>query len=147
MKIGLNTDGVSHLNLAQTLDLAAELGLDYVEFATGNWSNSPHVDLAALVNDPAAQRNLLARVGDRGLAISALTCSGNPLAPGASGRAHDQVTRDTIALAGALGVDRVVMMSGCPGGPGDANPNWIVVGWPPEATQMLDWQWTEAVIP
>src|SRR5215475_9369520 len=39
------------------------------------------------------------------------------------------------------------MMSGLPGGPGDANPNWIVVGWPPQATQMLEWQWTEAVLP
>src|SRR5262245_60418625 len=117
MKIGLNTDGVSHLNLAHTLDLAAELGLDYVDFATGNWSNSRHVDLSALVNDPAAQRNLLAQVADRGLAISALTCSRNPLDPGPRGRAHDQVTRDTIALAGSLGVDRVVMMSGLPGGP------------------------------
>ena len=27
MKIGLNTDGVRHLSLDQTLDLAAELGL------------------------------------------------------------------------------------------------------------------------
>lgn len=147
MKIGLNTDGVGHLSLQQTLDFAAELGLDAVEFATGAWSSAPHLDLIALRQDPSARRALLADTAERGLSISALTCSGNPLDPGPSGRDHDRVTRDTIALAGELGVDRVVMMSGCPGGPGDANPNWIVVSWPPEATRNLEWQWTEVVIP
>lgn len=147
MKIGLNTDSVGHLPLAETLDLAAELGLDCVEFPTGAWSTAPHVDLDRLLDSDAARRELLAQVADRGLAISALTCSGNPLHPGPTGREHDEVTRKTIALAPLLGVDRVVMMSGLPGGPGDANPNWITVSWPPETTQILDWQWTEVVIP
>ncbi|MGW0747801.1 sugar phosphate isomerase/epimerase family protein [Streptomyces sp. NPDC002817] len=90
-----------------------------------------------------ARRELLAKVAERGLAISALTCSGNPLHPGPSGREHDQVARRTIALAPLLGIDRVMMMSGLPGGPGDANPHWFTVSWPPETTQILEWQWTE----
>ena len=45
MRIGLNTDSVAALSLVETLDLAAELGLDYVEFSTGNWSSAPHLDL------------------------------------------------------------------------------------------------------
>ncbi|MEU9288656.1 sugar phosphate isomerase/epimerase [Streptomyces sp. NPDC048275] len=143
MKIGLNTDSVGQLTLDETLDLAAELGLDYVEFATGAWSTAPHVDVDRLLGSESARRDLLAKVADRGLAISALTCSGNPLHPGPSGREHDQVARRTIAL----GLDRVVMMSGLPGGPGDANPNWITVSWPPETTQILAWQWTEKVLP
>jgi sugar phosphate isomerase/epimerase len=147
MKIGLNTDSVGQLTLDETLDLAAELSLDYVEFATGAWSTAPHVDIDQLLDSERARRELLAKITDRGLAISALTCSGNPLHPGPSGREHDQVTRRTIALAPLLGVDRVVMMSGLPGGPGDANPNWITVSWPPETTQILEWQWTEAVLP
>ncbi|MET9684138.1 sugar phosphate isomerase/epimerase family protein [Streptomyces coeruleorubidus] len=147
MKIGLNTDSAGQLTLDETLDLAAELGLDYVEFATGAWSTAPHVDIDQLLDSERARRELLAKITDRGLAISALTCSGNPLHPGPSGREHDQVTRRTIALAPLLGVDRVVMMSGLPGGPGDANPNWITVSWPPETTQILEWQWTEAVLP
>ncbi|MDO0909438.1 sugar phosphate isomerase/epimerase [Streptomyces sp. DT2A-34] len=147
MKIGLNTDSVGHLTLDETLDLAAELGLDHVEFATGAWSTAPHIDIDRLLDSDGARRELLAKVADRGLTISALTCSGNPLHPGPSGREHDQVARRTIALAPLLGIDRVVMMSGLPGGPGDANPNWITVSWPPETTQILDWQWTEVVIP
>ncbi|MFJ9565134.1 sugar phosphate isomerase/epimerase family protein [Streptomyces fuscichromogenes] len=147
MKIGLNTDSVGQLTLDETLDLAAELGLDHVEFATGAWSTAPHVDIDRLLDSESARRELLARVADRGLAISALTCSGNPLHPGPSGREHDQVARRTIALAPLLGVERVVMMSGLPGGPGDANPNWITVSWPPETTRILDWQWAEKVLP
>lgn len=80
MKIGLNTDGVRHLSLDQTLDLAAELGLDYVEFATGNWSSAPHVDLQRLHADAGARRDLLAKLAERNLQISA-DLLGEPAAP------------------------------------------------------------------
>ena len=33
------------------------------------------------------------------------------------------------------------------GAPGDRHPNWITVTWPPEATEILDWQWREVLIP
>ena len=46
-----------------------------------------------------------------------------------------------------MGVDRVVMMSGCPGAPGDSNPNWITIEWPPETREVLRWQWEEVLIP
>ena len=46
-----------------------------------------------------------------------------------------------------MGIDRVVMMSGLPGGPGDANPNWIVTDWPPECLEILKYQWDEKLIP
>ena len=41
----------------------------------------------------------------------------------------------------------IVLMSGCPGGPGDKHPNWITVAWPPETTEILEWQWREVLIP
>jgi sugar phosphate isomerase/epimerase len=46
-----------------------------------------------------------------------------------------------------LGVERVVMMSGLPAGPGDSSPNWVTVSWPPETGELLEWQWTCVVIP
>lgn len=147
MRIGLNTDSLGAMGLEEMLDAAAALGIETVELPTGAWSPAPHVDLDALLDSDAARRELLARVGDRGLAISALTCNGNPLDPGPSGAKDDVVARKTIALAPLLGVDRVVMMSGCPGGPGDAHANWVTVSWPPQATEILDWQWSERVIP
>jgi sugar phosphate isomerase/epimerase len=146
MKIGLNTDSLGRLTLDQALDLAAELGIDCVEFPTGGWSPAPHVDLDRLVESDAARRELLASVRDRGLAISALTCNGNQLDP-VSGADHDAVTRKTIALARQLEVDRVVLMSGCPGGPGDRWANWITVAWPPETAEVLRYQWDDVVIP
>lgn len=147
MKIGLNTDSVGQLSLEQTLDLAAELGLDYVEFATGNWSSAPHLDLEEMLASKEARDRLQRQLAERNLQISALTCSGNPLDPGPAGPKHQEVTDRTLELAGLLGVNRIVIMSGLPGGPGDAHPNWVVVGWPPEAGALLEWQWTEQVIP
>jgi sugar phosphate isomerase/epimerase len=146
MKIGLNTDSLGALSINEMLDLAAELGIETVEFPTGAWSPAPHVDLDRLLGSDAARRELPARVEDRGLAISALTCNGNQLDP-VSGGAHDAVTRKTIALAPLLGVDRIVLMSGCPGGPGDRWANWITVAWPPETAEVLRYQWEEVVIP
>jgi sugar phosphate isomerase/epimerase len=147
VKIGLNTDSVAALSLVETLDLAAELDLDYVELATGNWSSAPHLDLDRMLSDRAARDGLRSMLADRDLRLSALTCSGNPLHPGKQGEQHRAVTDKTIELAGLLDVHRVVIMSGLPGAPGDSTPNWVVVGWPPEATELLEWQWTEKVIP
>lgn len=146
MKLGLNTDSLGALSLDELLDVAAGLALDAVELPTGAWSPAPHADLGRLLESAPARRELLARVGDRGLEISALTCNGNQLDP-VSGPVHDRVVRDTIALAPALGVDRVVLMSGCPGAPGDRWANWITVAWPPEAAEALRRQWQESAIP
>jgi len=147
MKIGMNTDSLGSLSFAEVLGAAAELGLDCVEFATGNWSTAPHLDLDALLADAATHDALTGAVGDHGLEISALTCNGNQLHPGGSGREHDRVVRGTIELAGLIGVRTVILMSGCPGAPGDAHPNWITVAWPPETTEILVWQWDEVMIP
>src|SRR5207247_268621 len=107
-------DSVPELRFEEAVAFAADLGVEALEFGTGNWSSAPHVDLATLVASPGARSAFLQAIEKRGLTISALNCSGNPLQAGESGRKHDQVTRDTIRLAGALGVERVVLMSGCP---------------------------------
>src|SRR5580658_206706 len=147
MRIGLVTDGLSELALPDLLRTAAELGIATVEFGCGNWSSAPHLKIDALLASSGARDDFLAALGAHGLAISALNCSGNPLHPGEHGRAHREVTSKTVRLAGLLGVTRVVLMSGCPGGPGDANANWVTTAWPPEAARVLQWQWDEVVIP
>ena len=147
MKIGMVTDSLGSLGFEAVLDAAVTLGLDCVEFATGNWSAAPHIDIDALLKSKAARDRFAGQVAERGLSISALTCNGNSLHPGRSGREHDKVIRKTIELAPQLGVDRVVLMSGCPGAPGDKHPNWITVAWPPETTEILEWQWSEVLIP
>src|ERR1051326_7112012 len=138
MRIGLVTDGLAHVPLEHLLPMVSALGITMVEFGCGNWSSAPHINLDALLASESARADLLSRLKAHGLEISALNCSGNPLMPGAAGEAHRTVTSKTIQLAGLLRVPRVVMMSGCPGGPGDANANWVTTAWPPEATRVLD---------
>ena len=148
MRIGLVTDSLAHLSFDRD---------------AGNRRGTWHRDAGVLLRQ-LVQRAALSTLGpcwkarrrgadsadavrDHGLAISALNCSGNPLHPGETGRRHREVTSQTIRLAGMLGVSRVVLMSGCPGGPGDANANWVTTAWPPEAARVLQWQWDEVVIP
>ncbi len=148
MKIGLNTDSLGALSLEETLDHAASLGLDCVEFGLGGWSSAPHLDIGALLSDAAKRDRLKGMLRERRLTISALNASGNPLHPGDVGPKDSQLARDAIALAAELDVGRVVMMSGLPGGgPEEKTPNWITSSWPLEAMDTLEWQWTERVIP
>ena len=147
MKIGMITDSLGNLSFDEMLRASAELGLETLEFACGNWSSAPHIDLAAMLDSAATRAEFVAKVRDHGLTIAALNCSGNPLHPGPQGKQHRQVTEDTIRLASLMGIDRVVMMSGLPGGPGDANPNWIITDWPPECADIQRYQWDECIIP
>ncbi|MFT3660835.1 MAG: sugar phosphate isomerase/epimerase [Gordonia sp. (in: high G+C Gram-positive bacteria)] len=146
MQLGLVTDSLGSRSLDEVLDFAAAEGLDTVEIATGNWSTGPHCDLAALTRDPAARRELADRIADRGLTLSALNANGNQLHP-VTGPAHDRVVRDSIEVAGEMGVPTVVLMSGLPGARGDSAPNWIVTSWPPETQEILDYQWNEVALP
>ncbi|WFP76742.1 sugar phosphate isomerase/epimerase [Mesorhizobium sp. WSM4906] len=147
MKIGMITDSLGNLSFDEMLNASAELGLETLEFACGNWSSAPHIDLAAMLDSALTRAEFVAKVRDHGLTIAALNCSGNPLHPGPQGKKHRQMTEDTIRLASLMGIDRVVMMSGLPGGPGDANPNWIITDWPPECAEIQRYQWDECIIP
>jgi sugar phosphate isomerase/epimerase len=147
MKIGLLTDSLPDLDLEAVLETSATLGVHCLEFATGNWSSSPHIDLDAMVDSATLRREFMAKLADHGLTLSALNCSGNPLHPGKEGIRQHEVTLKTFRLAHLLGIDRIVMMSGLPGGPGDANPNWVTTEWPPECRTILEYQWTEKLIP
>ncbi|TPN92349.1 sugar phosphate isomerase/epimerase [Mesorhizobium sp. B1-1-5] len=147
MKIGMITDSLGNLSFDEMLRASAELELETLEFACGNWSSAPHIDLAAMLDSATTRAEFVAKIRDHGLTIAALNCSGNPLHPGPQGKQHRQVTEDTIRLASVLGIDRVVMMSGLPGGPGDANPNWIITDWPPECADIQRYQWDDCIIP
>jgi sugar phosphate isomerase/epimerase len=147
MKIGMITDSLPDADFDTMLAVASRLEMGMLEFGCGNWSTAPHLKLDHLLESAPARRDFKARLSDHGIAISALNCSGNPVHPGEAGRRHDEVTRKTIRLAGLLDVDRVVLMSGCPGAPGDSHANWITTEWPPEVRDILRWQWDDVLIP
>lgn len=147
MRIGMVTDSLGALSFGEMVRTAAELGIETLEFGCGGWSAAPHLALDRLLESSAARDKFGAELRDHGLEISALNCSGNQLAPGDLGKSDDQVVRKTFKLAKLLGVRRIVMMSGLPGGPGDQHANWITTAWPPQVHEILRYQWEEVAIP
>jgi sugar phosphate isomerase/epimerase len=149
MEIGLFTDGLMHLPLDSALAVAARMGVQAVEIGTGNFSPAPHCDLDCLLNNAAARNDFLATIRKHGLRLAALNCSGNPLHPNpAISSAVTDITQKTFRLAGLLGVETIVCMSGCPGTPdGGKYPNWVVAAWPEDFLELLEWQWSNRVIP
>lgn len=142
MKLGMVTDSLSHLPLAEAAKVCATLGLEQVELGCGNWSPAPHVDLDLLTTDSSARQQLLNTLSAANLSISALNCSGNPLFPGEKGARDRAIAEKTFLLAEQLELNTVVMMSGLPGGcTEDRTPTWIVTSWPPETEEILRYQW------
>ena len=147
MRIGLNTDSLGHLSFDEMLETAAGLGVETLEMCCGGWSSAPHVNLDLLLEKESERETFLAKIRDHDLEIDALNCSGNQLSPGERGKLDDRVVRNTMKLAQLMGVHRIVMMSGLPGGPGDQNANWITTAWPPECHEILRYQWEDVAIP
>jgi sugar phosphate isomerase/epimerase len=147
LKIGIVSDSLAQLAFPEMLATAERLGIQGIEFNTGNWSTAPHLSLSTLVKSRAAREEFAGRVKAHHLEIIAFNCNGNALHP-QEGPQHDGVVRDTIRLSGLLGLKKVCLMSGLPGaGPGERYPNWIVSSWPPENQRILEWQWQERLLP
>lgn len=146
MKLGFVSDSLGGMGFDAMLDHAARMGVSGVEVNTCGWSTAPHFDLAAMVKDAGARRSFARAFADRGLEIIALNANGNPLHP--TDTAQGQGLRDTIRVAGEMGIKTVCTMSGLPAGsPGDTMPNWVVSSWPPETQAILRYQWEEKLLP
>jgi sugar phosphate isomerase/epimerase len=149
MRLGLFTAIYSGRPLEHVLDALPALGVEAVELGTGNYPGRAHCDPDALLADPARLRTFREAIEGRGLTISALSQHGNPLHPRAPlARRHHTTWRRTLELAEALEVDTVLAFSGCPGdGPGASYPNWVTCAWPDDYREVVEWQWSERVIP
>lgn len=146
MDLCLYTDSVVELPFEDALDLAARIGCGSVEIAGGGQSSAPHLRLDELLGDRRKRVAFADAFATRGLRIAALNCSAWPLHP-VRGEEQRAIIRDTIRLAGELGVETVVSMSGVPGdGPGASTIDWIFYPWPADAVALLARQW-EAAIP
>jgi sugar phosphate isomerase/epimerase len=151
LRIGLLTDAMADRGLDEVIAWVKTGGLiDDLELGVGGYSPAPHCDAPGLLADASATRKLKIDVADAGLGISALNVSGNPLHPNPEiARKHDADLVNAIRLAAALGVDRVVAMSGCPGA-SEADrsaPHFSGGGWLPDLERIAEWQWTERVVP
>lgn len=145
MDLGLYTDSVEKLSFEEALDLAARIGARGIEIAGGGQSPAPHLSLGTLLEDGEARARFQAAFDERGLRIAALNCSSWPLHP-VVGEQHAEMIRDVIRLAGLLGVDKIVTMSGCPGDGRDATTiNWVWYPWPADTLALLERQWERAI--
>ena len=135
--------------LPQVLGNFAEKGVTHVEVGSGGFIGKDHCDPAALLGDEGSRKAFLDMFASRGLHIGCLSCHGNPLHPqkGLAKMYHDDI-KDTIDLASALGVQRIVTFSGCPGDSDDAKyPNWPVSPFPEDFQELLEWQWEKKLVP
>lgn len=148
MKLCLNTDGLAHLPIVEMLKTAADIGVESLEIACGNWSEAPHIDLDEMIISASARKQYMNNIRKHGLTLESLNCSGNQLEPNETGKAHQLVVEKTFQLAEYLGVKSIVMMSGLPGGNAtDTTANWITTCWPMSCQDMLKYQWESILIP
>lgn len=146
MKLGFVSDSLGGMPLGDLLDHAARMGVSGVEVNTGGWSSAPHFDLPAMRSSAEARRAFLRAFAERGLEVISLNANGNPLHP--TDRAQGECLKETIRVAGDMGIRTVCTMSGLPAGsPEDAMPNWVVSSWPPETQAILRYQWDSVLIP
>ena len=146
MKLGFVSDSLGGMPFTEMLDHAVRMGVSGIEVNTCGWSTAPHFDLKSMLGNAAKQKEFQSAFYDRGLDIISLNANGNPLHP--TDPAQGQGLKDTIRVAGEMGIKTVCTMSGLPAGnPTDTMPNWVVSSWPPETQAILNYQWNEKLIP
>ncbi|TPI58133.1 sugar phosphate isomerase/epimerase [Mesorhizobium sp. B3-1-3] len=146
MKLGFVSDSLGNLPFEAVLNHAQRMGVSGIEVNTCGWSTAPHFRLASMLGNREAQRRFMGAFEERGLEIISLNANGNPLHP--TDPAQGEALKDTIRVAGEMGIRTVCTMSGLPAGSaGDSMPNWVVSSWPPETQIILKYQWEEKLIP
>jgi sugar phosphate isomerase/epimerase len=147
MKLGVYNAILHDRPLPEALKVIADLGLTGIEINTGGFLPAVHVPtFDDILTSDAARDDYLAVFEGTGVSIAGLNCNGNPLHPKREiGEKHAEDIRRSIRLAHRLGQNRVVTMSGLPGGePGATVTNWVVNAWNSAALDVLDYQWDVA---
>ncbi|MEV6491014.1 sugar phosphate isomerase/epimerase [Actinoplanes sp. NPDC051633] len=147
MKLGAYTACLHDRSLDETLKVLGEMGLTGAEINTGGFIGAPHIPIAEILDSAGAREDYLGRFEQAGITLTGLNVNGNPLNPSV-GAAHAADLRRTIDVAAALGVKRVVTMSGVPAGsPSSDVANWVVNPWDSQYLDILDYQWNEVAVP
>ncbi|GAB2752819.1 sugar phosphate isomerase/epimerase family protein [Sinomonas soli] len=144
MKLGVYNAILHDRPLPEALEVIAGLGLTGIEINTGGFLPAVHVPtFDDILASDTARDDYLGLFEGSGVGIAGLNCNGNPLHPKPEiGQKHAEDIRRSIRLAERLGQNRVVTMSGVPGGePGASVTNWIVNAWNSAALDVLDYQW------
>ncbi|MHA3685101.1 sugar phosphate isomerase/epimerase family protein [Leucobacter sp. HY1908] len=147
MKLGVYNAILHDRSLPEAIAVVQRLGLTGIELNSGGFLPAQHIPtLDEILVSDTARDDFLGLFEGTGVSPAGLNCNGNPLHPKAAiGDAHAHDVRRSIQLAQRLGQDRVVTMSGLPGGePGASVTNWVVNAWNSAALDVLDYQWDVA---
>jgi sugar phosphate isomerase/epimerase len=150
MRIGVYSDSLPHLGRRDLLAWCAERGVADIELGVGSWGPwpRPHLDIAT-IGETAERDRLAGELREFGIRLAAVNAAGNLLHPEPARRADAQARfKAAVELAVALGVGRVVTMSGCPAGPGGGGlgvfPCWATSA---DDERLFDWQMRNEVGP
>ena len=145
MKLGVLTNVVGEMPLADALAYFKRLGVQMVEIGCGGYPGKQHCDPEVLLNDKAAFDRFVETIKNSGMEISALSCHGNPVHPNHKvAEKFDKDMRSAVLMAEALGIHQINGFSGCPGDcPDSMYPNWVVCAWPEDNAKILEYQWNE----
>jgi len=149
MKLGILTVPLHSMGLEEALKYLSSLGVQCVELGAGGAPGNKHCDAKELLSDAKKLTAFKTLLKKYGLTISALSVHANPVHPqkAVADLAHNEFI-DACKLAQKLKLDTVITFSGCPGDQDNAKyPNWVTCPWPDDYTKILEWQWSEVLIP
>jgi len=143
MKFGVYNAILHDRTLPEAIATVAGLGLTGIEINSGGFLPAKHIpNFEQILTSDSARDDFLGLFEGSGVEIAGLNCNGNPLHPNPSiGTRHGNDVKRSIVLANRLGQNRVVTMSGLPGGePGAKQVNWVVNAWNSAALDVIEYQ-------
>jgi sugar phosphate isomerase/epimerase len=147
MRLGVYTAILHDRDLPGALQVIRGLGLSGAEVNVGGFIGTPHIPIDDVLSSATAREDYLGVFAEHGVELTGLNVNGNPLhADPVVREKHSADLQRAVELAGLLGVERIVAMSGLPGGhPGATWPSWIVNPWDSGYLDVLEYQWDVAV--
>src|ERR1700712_4419582 len=111
MKLGVYTAILHDKPLREALEVIASIGLTGAEINAGGFLPAPHLPVKDLLSGDVTPRPYLSTFDGTGVSRAGLNGNANPLHPDPEVGPEDaEDLRNSIRVAGLLGVDRVVTM-------------------------------------
>jgi sugar phosphate isomerase/epimerase len=115
MKLGVYTAILHDRDLPAALTVIRELGLTGAEVNVGGFIGTPHIPVDDVLTSATAREDYLGVFAEHGVELTGLNVDGNPLhADPVVREKHSADLQRAVEIAGALGVGRIVAMSGLP---------------------------------
>ncbi|RRQ28650.1 sugar phosphate isomerase/epimerase [Rhodococcus sp. Eu-32] len=149
MKLGVYNAILHDKTLPDAIATVASLGLEGIEINSGGFLPPNHLPVDDLLAGKISPEEYLKNFEGTGVSIAGLNCNGNPLHPDPEVGPEDaEDLRKSIKVAGLLGIDRVVTMSGLPAAhEGGTWPAWHVNTWDSGYLDSQDYQWDQVAVP